>query len=286
MAGLPCHTANGCDRLALHQEGVGLQHRAVAHRHAVVHEGVDPDHGAGTDRGVVGLEAAVLQRVALDHAARVEHRVVADGDQRLLRDVAAVVEHPATDPHTQQPPDARCVNGVPAQGHRRRPASRAARAARSTGRRSTRTAGRSAPEARARRARRSTAKPDVEQQVATAPAARPVDPEAVVQVEPPAEQATSRRPTWNQRTRQEHQHRCGRLCRILRRSRCGSTRPGRCRWSNSRSRPTAARDLEARRAEQADVLPHRAVDRHHDLRAQQDVVADPGIGRAGRCCCR
>ena len=71
--------------LALHQEGVGGEHRAVAHRHAVVDEGADPERAAGADRDAVGLEGAVLLRVALDAAARVERAVVADGDEASAR---------------------------------------------------------------------------------------------------------------------------------------------------------------------------------------------------------
>ena len=73
------------DLLALHEEGVGGEHGAVAHRHAVVDEGADPEGAAGADRDVVGLEGAVLLRVALDLAAGVERDVVADGDEGPLR---------------------------------------------------------------------------------------------------------------------------------------------------------------------------------------------------------
>ena len=58
------------DLLALHEEGVGGEHRAVAHRHAVVDEGADPERAAGADRDAVGLEGAVLLRVALDDRCR------------------------------------------------------------------------------------------------------------------------------------------------------------------------------------------------------------------------
>src|SRR5580698_1027757 len=93
------------DFLALHQEGVGGQDRAVAHRHAVMDHRPDPDRAAGTDRGPVGLEGAVLLRVALDLAARVEHDVIADGGQRPLGQVAAVVEDPLADLDPEAPPD-------------------------------------------------------------------------------------------------------------------------------------------------------------------------------------
>src|ERR671916_229342 len=49
---------------------------------------------AGADRRVVGLENALLLRVALDDATGVERAAVSNGDQCLLRDVAAVVEDP------------------------------------------------------------------------------------------------------------------------------------------------------------------------------------------------
>ena len=97
-------TAVRGDLLALHEEGVGCEHRTVAHRHAVVHEGTDAEGAAGTEDGAVGLERAVLLGVALDHAAGVERAVVADGGERPLGQEAAVVEDPAADPDTQQPP--------------------------------------------------------------------------------------------------------------------------------------------------------------------------------------
>src|SRR3954468_3806502 len=68
-------------------------------------KGTDPEGGAGTDAGVVGLEGAVLQRMALDLAVQVECGVVPDDGQRPLGEVAAVVEDPAADPNPQQPPD-------------------------------------------------------------------------------------------------------------------------------------------------------------------------------------
>ena len=42
-----------------------------------------------------------------------------------------------------------------------------------------------------------------------------------------------------------------------------------------------AGDLEAGRAEQADTLPDRPVERDHDLRGQQAVVAGAALGRVG-----
>ena len=55
--------------------------------------------------GVVGLEDAVLHRVAVDDRARVERAVVADRDQRALGDAAAVVERAAADADADQAPD-------------------------------------------------------------------------------------------------------------------------------------------------------------------------------------
>ena len=54
------------DFLALHQERVRGEHRALAHRHAVMDHRADPDGAARADRAPVGLERAVLLRVALD----------------------------------------------------------------------------------------------------------------------------------------------------------------------------------------------------------------------------
>ena len=72
------------DLLALHQEGIGGEHRAVAHGHAVMDHGTDPEGAAGTDRGPVGLERAVLLRVALDLSSRIERAVVAEDGQGPL----------------------------------------------------------------------------------------------------------------------------------------------------------------------------------------------------------
>src|SRR5690606_37780747 len=58
-----------------------------------------------TDGGVIRLEGAVLQRVALDHRPLVERAVVADGDQRLFGNLAPVVEDPTADANAEQPPD-------------------------------------------------------------------------------------------------------------------------------------------------------------------------------------
>ena len=55
--------------LALHQERIGVQHHPVAQLGAVVHEGVHAERAAVADQHRVGLEAGVLQRVALDHRA-------------------------------------------------------------------------------------------------------------------------------------------------------------------------------------------------------------------------
>jgi hypothetical protein len=60
-----------------------------------VHERPDPDRDTRVDRRAVGLERAVLLRVALDDAADVQRAVVADRAQRPLGEVAAVVEDPA-----------------------------------------------------------------------------------------------------------------------------------------------------------------------------------------------
>ena len=97
---------------ALHQEGVRGEHRAVAHRHPVVDVRAGPERAAVADRGVLGLEGAVLLRVRLDLAQRVERAVAADGGERALGDVAAVVE----DPRPIRTPSSRqttLLNGVP-----------------------------------------------------------------------------------------------------------------------------------------------------------------------------
>src|SRR5207245_1380456 len=68
-------------------------------------ERANPDRAAGTNRGAVGFERAVLLRVALDFAEYIEHTVVPEGGESPLRDVDAVVEDPPADPNTHQPPD-------------------------------------------------------------------------------------------------------------------------------------------------------------------------------------
>src|SRR5262245_47437601 len=93
------------DLLSLHEERVGGEHRPVAQRRAVVDQCADAEGAASAERAAVRLEGAVLLRVALDHAARIEDAVVADGGESPLRDVGAVIEDPPADPNTQQPPD-------------------------------------------------------------------------------------------------------------------------------------------------------------------------------------
>src|SRR5262245_54809652 len=93
------------DILALHEEGVGGEHRAIAHRHAVVDECADPNRAARANGGAVALERAVLLRVALDLAPVIEDGLVADGGECRLGDVGAVVEHPFPDPDAGEPPE-------------------------------------------------------------------------------------------------------------------------------------------------------------------------------------
>src|SRR5205085_3914516 len=85
------------DILSLHEEGVGRQHRAVTHRHAIEDEGAHPDRAAGANQGSVAFESAVLLRVALDLAAVIEDRLIPDGSESRLGDVRAVVEGPPAD---------------------------------------------------------------------------------------------------------------------------------------------------------------------------------------------
>src|SRR5438093_2759077 len=95
----------GRDMLSLHEEGVGGEHGAITHRHAVVDERADPNRATGANRGWAGLVGAVLLRVALDLASLIEHTLVPDGGQRRLGDVHAVVESPRADANTDEPPD-------------------------------------------------------------------------------------------------------------------------------------------------------------------------------------
>src|SRR6266478_3679218 len=98
-------TRAGRDILSLHEEGVGGEHGAIIHRHAVVDERTDADRAVGAQRGGAGLVGAVLLRVALDLAALIEHTFFSDGGQRRLEDVDAVVERPRADANTDEPPD-------------------------------------------------------------------------------------------------------------------------------------------------------------------------------------
>src|SRR6266478_3497076 len=93
------------DFLSLHEKGVGGEHRAITHRRAVVDDCADPDRAAGAKRAAVGFESAVLQRMALDLAPLIEDAVVPDGGESPLRDLDAVVENALADPNTHQPPD-------------------------------------------------------------------------------------------------------------------------------------------------------------------------------------
>src|SRR5215472_7491593 len=93
------------DILSLHEEGVGGEHRAVTHGHAVEDECAHPDRAASANRGSVAFESAVLQRVALDFAPVIEDRLIPDGGESRLGDVRAVVEDPRADPNTHQPPE-------------------------------------------------------------------------------------------------------------------------------------------------------------------------------------
>src|SRR5216117_3429924 len=95
----------GRDMLSLHEEGVGGEHGAITHRHAVVDECGDANRAAGAQRGSAGLVRAVLLRVALDLAALIEHTLVPDGGQRRLGDVHAVVARPRADANADEPPD-------------------------------------------------------------------------------------------------------------------------------------------------------------------------------------
>src|ERR1700733_757473 len=69
-------------------------------------ERADPENAAVADRGPVGLERAILLRMALDHGSDVERDVVADAGQAPLREMAAIVEdllaHLGTEPAPDQ----------------------------------------------------------------------------------------------------------------------------------------------------------------------------------------
>src|SRR5258708_4306025 len=56
------------DIFALHEEGVGGEHRALTQHYVVVDEGAYPDRAASADRCGAGFERAVLLRLALDDA--------------------------------------------------------------------------------------------------------------------------------------------------------------------------------------------------------------------------
>src|SRR5260221_8896434 len=98
-------TRAGRDMLSLHEEGVGGEHGAITHRHAVVNERTDADRAAVAQRGWAGLVCAVLLRVALDLAALIEHTFVPDGGDRRLGNVNAVVECPRANANADEPPD-------------------------------------------------------------------------------------------------------------------------------------------------------------------------------------
>src|SRR6266545_5238683 len=104
------------DLLSFHEEGVGGEHRAVAHRHAVVDQCANADRAAGADRGAVALERAVFLRVALDLAPVIEDSPIPDRGERRLGDVDAVIEDPPPDPNPHQPPkhvfERRAIEGV------------------------------------------------------------------------------------------------------------------------------------------------------------------------------
>src|SRR2546425_7907529 len=104
------------DILSLHEEGVGCEHGAVTHRHAVVDQCLNSERAAGANCGPVALERAVLLRVALDLAPEIEDAFVSDSGERRLGDLGAVVEDPTPDPNTHQPPEhvfeRRAIEGV------------------------------------------------------------------------------------------------------------------------------------------------------------------------------
>ena len=92
------------DLLALHEEGVGGEDGTVAHGHPVMDHGGGPNGAARADGARIGLEGVVLLRVALDVGAGVEGDVVADRHDVLFRHPGAVVEQPPADPDAEQPP--------------------------------------------------------------------------------------------------------------------------------------------------------------------------------------
>src|SRR5262249_22929891 len=93
------------DLLSLHEKGVGGEHRAVTHRHAVVDQCANTDRAAGANHGAVAFECAVFLRVALDLAPVIEDRLIPDRGEGRLGDVDAVVEDTPPDPNTHQPPE-------------------------------------------------------------------------------------------------------------------------------------------------------------------------------------
>ncbi|MCO5553510.1 hypothetical protein L7F22_007032 [Adiantum nelumboides] len=258
--------------LALHQERVGGQRRAVADVGGVVHERPHADGHAVADPDPAGLEPAVLQRVALQDRPGVEHDVVAEGDQALLRQGGAVVEDAppgaqtgqAVAPHEQRSPgqhgpDVQLpeplvepeVAVVDGRGARLQTAE---------------------AERRALQQRR----PHHEQQRAEEHG-RAEGPQA------PRRPERHRDPERDQRDRdaegpQQHRDDEGRgVVAVLGAQPAGQLLVG---GRVVRVRPRAgARDLHRRRAEQTHPGPHRPVDRDHDLGREQHVVADPGVRR-------
>src|ERR1700722_3571288 len=89
---------------ALHQEGIGVERGAFAHRGPVVDEGDAADAAASPDDSAAGLEGAVLQGMALDDAPGGQGGVTAHADQAPLDDRAAVVEDSPGGPHAKLPP--------------------------------------------------------------------------------------------------------------------------------------------------------------------------------------
>src|SRR6266699_3125075 len=90
--------------LSLHQKGVGGEHCAVTHRHAVKDKCANPDRAASANRRSIAFESAVLLRVALDLAPVIEDRLIPDGGKSRLEDVRAGFVDSSAGLNTHQPP--------------------------------------------------------------------------------------------------------------------------------------------------------------------------------------
>ena len=262
--------------LALHQEGIGVEHDVVSGADSVMNEGPWADRASIAEPDVVGLEHAFLERMWLQATALVQIGVIADLDQRAITEHLAAIEQLGTDLHAHGAKQHAAERGAGEHGLdlgiRQLPGPFVPPGIRIVDRGELRL--------ESLEAQAGAFEHDEGGHVGGG------DCQGACEEREDAEMIVARECGLPEHERGKHRHPAageedqGRdeIVHVL------PAQPGATRLLVERRVHVAiavdhARNLEGRRAEQPDVLAHRAVDRDHGLGAEQDVVSGSTVRR-------